>query len=70
MRYSKCKEIDAAVKNRIRQGWTFAWGEKHGCLRPPEGGARITVPKSPSDWRANLNFQRDLRHLANRMGKQ
>lgn len=65
MRYSKCKEIDSVVKNLIRQGWSFSRGRKHGRLKHPAGGTRLIVPSTPSDWRANLNFQRDLRHLIN-----
>lgn len=66
MRYSACKEIDAAVKRLVSEGWSFKWGKKHGRLGPPSGGVILTVPKSPSDWRAALNFQRDIRHATSR----
>lgn len=70
MRYSKSKEIDAIVKNLVRRGWSFKWGKKHGRLGHPACGARLTVPKSPSDWRASLNFRRDLQHLEIRLRQQ
>jgi len=67
MKYCKCKKIEAIVKAMVQQGWSFKWGRKHGQLGHPAGGPKITVPKTPSDWRASRNFQRDLRHLADMM---
>ncbi len=69
MRYSTCKEIDTVVKDMIRQGWSYTRGKKHGRLRRPDGRRMITVPTTPSDWRASLNFKRDLRHLTYRTGQ-
>ena len=70
MRYSKDKRINTMVKNLVRKGWAFTWGKKHGRLSPPECGEKLTVPKSPSDWRASLNFKRDVLQLTNRIRQQ
>jgi len=62
MKYCADKDIDCLVRSLVRQGWTFYWGSKHGRLRHPLGTPVLTVPKSPSDKRAVLNFSRDVRH--------
>jgi len=64
MKYCSSKEIDGLVKQLVRQGWAFSRGKKHGRLRPPNGHSALTVPSTPSDCRALLNFKRDLRHVA------
>lgn len=61
MKYCGCKEIDALVKTLVRDGWTFQRGGKHGKLRGPSGKLTLTVPRSPGDHRAFLNFNRDVR---------
>ncbi len=63
MKYSKCKEIDILVSTLIQQGWSFKWGGKHGKVKHPAVGSNITVPKTPSDFRAYLNFRSDVRRL-------
>lgn len=63
MRYSAGKDIDALVRQLIAEGWSFGRGDKHGWLRAPEGQATLTVPNSPSDRRAFLNFRQDVRRL-------
>ncbi|MRR51461.1 MAG: hypothetical protein EG825_11195 [Rhodocyclaceae bacterium] len=62
MKYCTAKEIDCLVKQLIRQGWSFQKGRKHGRLSAPTGQPTLTVPCSPSDRRAFLNFRRDVRH--------
>jgi hypothetical protein len=37
-------------------------GKKHGKIIAPNG-RKLAVPGTPSDWRANMNFQRDVRRL-------
>lgn len=64
MKYCSSKEIDVVVRQLVRQGWSFTRGKKHGRLRPPCGHPVLTVPGTPSDCRAFLNFKRDLRHVA------
>ncbi len=61
MKYCSCKMIDQLVKDLIRQGWIYSRGSKHGRLSPPKGRATLSVPCTPSDYRAFLNFRRDIR---------
>lgn len=63
MKYSKCKEIDSLVRKLVQQGWVFKWGGKHGRVGPSYFGGKLTIPKTPSDYRAHQNFRRDVRHL-------
>lgn len=62
MQYCSAKEIDRLVRQLIRQGWSFHWGGKHVRLQSPAGKIRVSVPSTPSDRRAFLNFRRDIRH--------
>ena len=66
MRYSRCKEIDELVRGYIRRDWSYRRGRKHGRLSPPGCAAYVTVPGTPSDWRALANLKRDLARLAGR----
>lgn len=61
MKYSSCKELNVLIRQLVREGWSYSQGRKHGKLSPPVGDDRITVPGSPSDWRAVMNFRRDVR---------
>jgi predicted RNA binding protein YcfA (HicA-like mRNA interferase family) len=63
MRYSSCRDVDKLVRDLVKSGWTFWRGGKHGRLKAPSTGASVTVPGSPSDHRAFLNFRRDVRSL-------
>lgn len=62
VKYCSCQEINTLVKGLVRTGWTFFRGGKHGRLREPSGKTTLTVPRSPSDHRAFLNFRRDVQH--------
>ncbi len=62
MKYCKVPEIEAQVAQLVRSGWHFCRGGKHGKLRTPQGTCTLTVPVTPSDRRAWLNFRRDIRH--------
>lgn len=64
MKYCSSKDIDALVRQLVRQGWSFTRGKKHGRLRPPSGQPVLTVLGTPSDCLAFLNFKRDLRQAA------
>lgn len=59
-RYSKDQTINGLVKELVGKGWCFKQGRKHGKVIAPHGRV-LTVPSTPSDWRAALNFKRDLR---------
>lgn len=62
MKYCKAPEINTLVAQLVRSGWRFHQGGRHGKLRNPHGTFTLTVPISPSDHRAWLNFRRDVRH--------
>ena len=61
MKYCSNTEIDALIRQLVRQGWRFHRGGKHGRLTHPGGRPTVTVAKSPSDFRSLENFRRDLR---------
>lgn len=58
--YSKDRQVNDTVKAVIRAGWQFTRTRKHGRVITPEG-KKITVPNSPSDFRACMNFKAQLR---------
>lgn len=60
--YCKDKKINALVKELCSLGWGYRKGKKHGKLIAPDG-RKLVVPSTPSDWRAHLNFRRDVRSL-------
>lgn len=62
MKYSSAKDINKIVRDLIRAGWTYRRGRRHGRLRAPYGGPELTVPGTPSDWRALIKFKSDVRH--------
>jgi len=64
MKYSANKEINTIVKEKVREGWPFKWGRKHGRLTHPQGFPTITVPKSPSDHRSAKNFRCEIKRVA------
>lgn len=62
--FSKNREINEIVKNLIRLGLaSFKWGGKHGKIFFIQAKKTLTVPFSPSDWRACRNFQRDVANI-------
>lgn len=60
-RYSTSKEINTLVRQLVRDGWLFQWGGQHGKLYTPNHAACLSVPSTPSDRRAFLNFRQDVR---------
>lgn len=62
MKYCSAKDINTLVRQLVLSGWTFRWRGKHGRLSAPAGKPTLTVPGSPSDRRALLNFRQDIRH--------
>lgn len=60
--YCKDTKIDALVKDLRSLGWGFRRGSKHGVLIAP-GGRRLSIPSTPSDWRAYKNFRRDVKSV-------
>lgn len=63
MKYSKDKQIASEVVALLAQGWRYLPGRKHGKLVAPNG-RMLSVPGTPSDWRAGLNFRHDARRVA------
>ena len=64
MSYCRMPEIDRIVSQLVQQGWQFRQGRKHSRLYAPLGCGVLTVPGTPSDRRAWLNFRREVRKLA------
>ena len=62
MKYCTSKDINTVVKHLVNEGWVFRWGIKHGRLTAHSGMPTLTVPGSPSDRRAFLNFRRDVKN--------
>lgn len=62
-RYSTSREIDQLVKRLLADGWRYQAGRRHGRVRPPSGCGFVSVPGTPSDFRAYLNFSHAIRRL-------
>ncbi|NOQ36327.1 MAG: hypothetical protein GQ569_10590 [Methylococcaceae bacterium] len=60
IKYCSAKDINRLVQQLIREGWIYRRGKKHGRLRSPSGFPTLTVPTSPSDSRAFMNFKREV----------
>ena len=48
------------VKQLIKEGWIPLRKNRHMMIKSPNG-ITLTVPSSPSDVRAVLNFKSDIR---------
>lgn len=62
-RFSSSKEIHQLVRQLVHEGWRFFRGGQHGRLYPPQGSIFLSVPSTPSDRRAFLNFRQDVRRV-------
>ena len=62
-RFSSSKEIHVLVHQLVHEGWRFCRGSQHGRLYPPQGSEFLSVPSTPSDRRAFLNFRQDVRRV-------
>ena len=60
-KYSASREIDTLVKELISNGWVPQKKKRHWQIVPPDGGKPCTIPKTPSDGRAYLNFKCDVK---------
>lgn len=58
--YSRDPQVNQIVRQLVRKGWYFCHTAKHGRVIAPTG-KKITVPFSPSDFRACLNFKAQIR---------
>jgi hypothetical protein len=68
MKYCSMKEIDRLVRHLLKKNWRFSRGGKHGRLWPPHGHRSISVPCTPSDKRAFLNFRQEIRKAGEAVG--
>lgn len=62
-RYRASKEINTLVRQLVRNGWRFQRGGQHGKPYAPHSAECLSVPSTPSDRRAFLNFRQDVRRI-------
>lgn len=63
-RYSRCKIIDAIVRNLLKTGeWAVKSKNRHYRLENEKTKLCITVPGSPSDHRSTQNWIHQLKRL-------
>lgn len=62
-RYSSSKDINLLIKTLLAEGWSYQSGRSHGRICPPEGRGFVSVPCTPSDYRAFDNFLHAVRRL-------
>jgi len=60
MKYSNNKEINKQVHMLVKMGWMPVKKSRHWQVKSPSGKT-LTVPNTPSDGRAVLNFMGDLK---------
>jgi hypothetical protein len=60
--FSKNDRINVLVRRLLREGWRIERGGTHWKVFAP-GGGFISVPGTPSDRRAFLNFRADVRRI-------
>ena len=61
MYISKDKVINEVVNTLLKQGWVLKTKPPHARLCNPATNTTVTIPFTPSDHRARLNFLKDLR---------
>lgn len=59
-KYSSDKELNKLIRKLVAKGWEYKRRRKHGLLKSPDKQFQTTVPGSPSDHRAYLNFKHDI----------
>ena len=62
-KYSKDKNIDKIVRELVAEGWSSTRKKGHWQLKPPNSDRIQTVPLTPSDGRAFLNFRSDIKRI-------
>jgi predicted RNA binding protein YcfA (HicA-like mRNA interferase family) len=60
-RYSASDKINEIVRALIKAGWELIRHKRHPRLRSPDGKTHLTVPFTPSDHRAELNWISQIR---------
>jgi hypothetical protein len=61
-RYSKDKDVDSLVHELLDSGWQPLKRKRHWQVVSPTG-IKLTIPVTPSDGRAFLNFRGDVRRV-------
>jgi len=61
MRLSRNPTIDNWAQRFLKDGWSVRRGGRHYRLQSPDGKIRLTVPGSPSDFRAAENWRSQVR---------
>jgi hypothetical protein len=62
-KYSRDKNIDKIVRELLVEGWSPTRKKGHWQLKPPMSDKIQTVPLTPSDGRAYLNFKSDIKRI-------
>jgi hypothetical protein len=61
-KYSKDKDVDSLVNELLDKGWQPLKRKRHWQVVSPTG-IKLTIPVTPSDGRAFLNFRGDVRRV-------
>ncbi len=62
-RYSTSNKINDVVKWLLRCGWCVKSTKRHVRIESGDGTMNLTVPKTPSDHRAELNWISQARRI-------
>jgi hypothetical protein len=68
-RYSNSKDINRAVNDLVREGWTPIRRKRHFQILSPCGDLRQTIPGSPGDFRSFIKFRHDVNRIKEAMIK-
>jgi len=66
--FSRDKRVQSICEALIAKGFTAWMGGVHPRLRSPDGRVTITVPRTPSDYRAALNWKSQVRRQLRQAG--
>ena len=61
-KYSKDKDVDTLVRSLLDEGWQPVKRKRHWQVVSPTG-TKLTVPVTPSDGRAFMNFRGDVKRF-------
>jgi hypothetical protein len=61
-KYSNDKNVNTLVHELLEKGWQPLKRKRHWQVVSPTG-LKLTIPVTPSDGRAFLNFRGDVRRL-------
>lgn len=61
-KYSVDKDIDSLVKELLNENWQPFRRKRHWQVVSPTG-KKLTIPVTPSDGRAFMNFRGDVKRI-------